>query len=1242
MELVQDMHQVLMDREDTCHRTCFSMHLNGTTLDNFAELKSIEALKEGVTIQVVEEPYSVREAKNHLKHVQDLLRSIELTDAYLGRDMMSLCFLNGILGNNANIGSKRDTERNMNECQPPEYVIPSVAPVTNNSNSSGNASSTSGQSTTNGSSGVNAAAHSNIPLGPLHPPDREGTPPKCLRFLGPSIWSPPPSNRRLHGDLLYLVVHTLEDRRYHITACTKGFFINQSTDCEYNPRPVTQQACFNHSLIDLLRQISPGFKRQFEILLRRRSQKHPFERIPCPYQSYSWLSPLLEHGADSLRREEVFCSKMAYEENLPGQTREWNEELQATRDLPRSSVNERLVRERAVFKSYSDFVAAATRAAMAVVNGNIMPINPGEDMHQQMYIWNNMFFSLGFDVKDHYKDFGGDAAAYAATASDLNGVRMYMNLDLEGIYTLGTAIIDYRGYRVTAQTIIPGILEKEQEHSVVYGSIDFGKTIVTHEKYDELLSQAASLLKIHPHKVLDSKGEEKLLHSSLECKGIIGNDKRHYVLDLLRSCPPDINFMPGQVPDDDVHVDIAKLGFPFPYKHNLPVLRQELVDIFVETRYMTFLRLVSIHFHQKKNAQMKRLAEEKENESENTGAGGDGADNDIKSLSDDKELEETKKMVEKVIEENDGEEALREVVAKAAKAVNSLSETKFDMSFNPDVYQDHVKIANPDGIEHQRDKELVRDICEFLVLIQIPRYIQDCLEHRITPCDGQALTESLHQNGINIRYLGKIAEMTLEFPTLEYLHNLCVSELIVRAAKHTYKEYLQSVDNLLLAPAIAHFLNCFLGSCPQPHTHSSNEEVLRLTKKRKNKKGKAQKEPENPSWMNENCQSLWKKLTQHVHDNYHFQVKSSDADQFCEQFGYPRVSLLRAFCVSVGIQLALRDYSIEQRSRPAFSSDDILNIYPVVKHLNPQASDAQALLATGQNRISQGALREAHWLIFEALNMYNQVYGPLHPDVVVCNRLLGRLAYVMGDYPGAFTYQQRAVLLSERVLGVDNPATGQEYSHLALYCFAMGQFGPALQLIYRARYIALLCHGEYHPEIPLIDTNIGLMLHAVEDYEKSLIFLQNALRLNIKFFGSSSLKVALSNHLVARTHSCRGDFRSALALEKDSYSIYKLKLGENNERTLESNECLRHLTGQAVVFAKRMQEINRGEARSFPPIHIQPPSLNNLVETLNLVNGIFVIQISPEDIERLQMEIKRSQEQSGIFLNLTEALKSQQ
>lgn len=77
--------------------------------------------------------------------------------------------------------------------------------------------------------------------------------------------------------------------------------------------------------------------------------------------------------------------------------------------------------------------------------------------------------------------------------NDLQGVRVYSAVDLPGLYTLGTVVIDYRGYRVTAQSIIPGILEREQEQSVVYGSIDFGKTVLTHPKYLDLVISGLTL-----------------------------------------------------------------------------------------------------------------------------------------------------------------------------------------------------------------------------------------------------------------------------------------------------------------------------------------------------------------------------------------------------------------------------------------------------------------------------------------------------------------------------------------------------------------------------------------------------------------------------------------------------------------------------------------------------------------------------------------------------------------------------
>lgn len=145
---------------------------------------------------------------------------------------------------------------------------------------------------------------------------------------------------------------------------------------------------------------------------------------------------------------------------------------------------------------------------------------------------------------------------------------------------------------------------------------------------------------------------------------------------------------------------------------------------------------------------------------------------------------------------------------------------------------------------------------------------------------------------------------------------------------------------------------------------------------------------------------------------------------------------------------------------------------------------------------------------------------------------------------------------------------------MALYSFANGQIIPALRLLYRARYLAVLIYGDDHPDMAQLDvsmritttkgtlslvfvvffmseitnrffffnfiqSNIALFLHATGEFRHSVRFLEHALALNIKYHGEKSLKVAVSYHLVARTQSCMGDFRSALCSEKETYAIYK-------------------------------------------------------------------------------------------------------
>merc|ERR1712029_1203819 len=216
------------------------------------------------------------------------------------------------------------------------------------------------------------------------------------------------------------------------------------------------------------------------------------------------------------------------------------------------------------------------------------------------------------------------------------------------------------------------------------------------------------------------------------------------------------------------------------------------------------------------------------------------------------------------------------------------------------------------------------------------------------------------------------------------------------------------------------------------------------------------------------------------------------------------------------------------------------------------------------------------------------------------------------------------------VNGIDHPYTITEYTHLALYCFANTQVSTALKLLYRARYLALMVTGENHPELALIDSNIGLILHAVGEYDISLRFLEKALALNITYHGPRSLKVAVSYHLVARTQSCMGDFRSALTNEKETFTIYKTQLGDEHDKTRESGECLRHLTQQAVVLQKKMNDLYQGKTKSgLPPIQIQPPSMSSVLDMLNIINGIFFVQISQQDIENFKKEYELRQKDGG-------------
>jgi len=63
-----------------------------------------------------------------------------------------------------------------------------------------------------------------------------------------------------------------------------------------------------------------------------------------------------------------------------------------------------------------------------------------------------------------------------------------------------------------------------------------------------------------------------------------GNDQRHYILDLLKTYPPDLNYLP--IEGETLPDECAQMGFPKKHRHRLATLRPELVEAYVDSLYV--------------------------------------------------------------------------------------------------------------------------------------------------------------------------------------------------------------------------------------------------------------------------------------------------------------------------------------------------------------------------------------------------------------------------------------------------------------------------------------------------------------------------------------------------------------------------------------------------------------------------------------------------------------------------------
>lgn len=132
------------------------------------------------------------------------------------------------------------------------------------------------------------------------------------------------------------------------------------------------------------------------------------------------------------------------------------------------------------------------------MDGKIAPLNPTDDKKKHIYIYNKIFFSIANEtVLDHSQEKGEDATPSSSSINtDLVNIESLYQLNIPDLHVLHMVVVNYRGFKVIAQCIIPGILSVDQLNCSQYGSIDDGKTIETNPEFEELMIQVCDKLGI--------------------------------------------------------------------------------------------------------------------------------------------------------------------------------------------------------------------------------------------------------------------------------------------------------------------------------------------------------------------------------------------------------------------------------------------------------------------------------------------------------------------------------------------------------------------------------------------------------------------------------------------------------------------------------------------------------------------------------------------------------------------------
>ena len=262
-----------------------------------------------------------------------------------------------------------------------------------------------------------------------------------------------------------------------------------------------------------------------------------------------------------------------------------------------------------------------------------------------------------------------------------------------------------------------------------------------------------------------------------------------------------------------------------------------------------------------------------------------------------------------------------------------------------------------------------------------------------------------------------------------------------------------------------------------------------------------------------------------------------------------------------------------------FVSDDICNLVPVIKDASPRSLLAEEALEGGRISMMQGNREMGQELLVQSLTLHEQVYGILHPEVARVYHQLAMLYHQIDEKAAAVELAHKAVIISERTLGVDSSETVLSYLNLGLFEHANGNTSVALACVRHALELWKIIYGLKHPDSITTMNNAAVMLQQLKLFHESRLWFEASISVSEEVAGRSSVATASLAFQLAQALALDGESKGAVSRMRQAYTVFLAKCGPEDRNTKESERWLEQLTQSAVSIAKQAKDLQSGRIR---------------------------------------------------------------